>query len=875
MDLDRSLWRTDGTASGTRELGRYERVFRERLVLGEHLVFVACTRTAGCEMHASDGTVEGTRMLVDSLPSRKTEHYSPRPTVLGQIDDRVLFVVPTDDGLTLWTTNGTPEGTHVVTNLPTFFSYTSAYTGGKVYFTGFSSPGTRATSLWVSDGTEEGTRQVWEVEEDSEFIEGIDFAGGKTFVTTTEALYVSANGVGDFRRVESMLSTGTSSMTGVGDSLYVRSGGRLKHYDASTADEGTLGTLLATGLDRYADPIRHVLGDTVYFVRRGDVWVTDGTDEGTFQMTDQAIIQNFASTDSGFTVISGRIEVAENEHRDVLWISDGTEEGSKTIQGSLRPSGFGQVGLSVMGPWVDAFEKGVVQLLVDDSGSLVSVDDVLSTHGLDSAQVPTDVGLIDTDYFLGNDPIRGRELWRWEGNVPVLVKEFFADPLTTDVSHVFASGLYTYVIEDRQLWRTDGSPDGTEQIRFPTKFAGYVEYGGQVDGRHAVAVRYPANDSGTYHELWGINGDDIERLTESRQYTHYFDASGSLHPETTPESVWFEYYYGESNFHVTWHTDVTPAGTDRFFDSAGLQGSWTWAAVIDDGVARYSHTELRYRTQAELLRHDFQQPITATKKFGDSLLVAVSQSRGQAAGLWLWNKESVRKIVDLPSRMSGNFASFDEQFLFRVGSSLWTTDGSVSGTHVLKEGISPALLGAAGDAFLFSARAVGTGRELWRTDGTAAGTVPLADLNPGQAGTQFSTMPPQESNGKLYFFANDRTHGMELWSTDGTAEGTGIVEETIPGAEAVRVQGFSVSEDRIVMRTEASTHRQLLVMTPDPNPADADRDGEVGFKDLLLLSYHFRQSGASQQQGDFDGDGIVDEKDLEILAQNYGQLQKF
>ena len=55
-------------------------------------------------------------------------------------------------------------------------------------------------------------------------------------------------------------------------------------------------------------------------------------------------------------------------------------------------------------------------------------------------------------------------------------------------------------------------------------------------------------------------------------------------------------------------------------------------------------------------------------------------------------------------------------------------------------------------------------------------------------------------------------------------------------------------------------------------PGDADGDGVVDFKDLVILASHYGQpSGATFAQGDFNGDGKVDFADLVILAQAYGR----
>jgi hypothetical protein len=56
---------------------------------------------------------------------------------------------------------------------------------------------------------------------------------------------------------------------------------------------------------------------------------------------------------------------------------------------------------------------------------------------------------------------------------------------------------------------------------------------------------------------------------------------------------------------------------------------------------------------------------------------------------------------------------------------------------------------------------------------------------------------------------------------------------------------------------------------------DLDRDGSVGFSDLLVLAQNYGQTGRTFSQGniDYDATGTVGFSDLLLLAQNYGQSQ--
>lgn len=119
-----------------------------------------------------------------------------------------------------------------------------------------------------------------------------------------------------------------------------------------------------------------------------------------------------------------------------------------------------------------------------------------------------------------------------------------------------------------------------------------------------------------------------------------------------------------------------------------------------------------------------------------------------------------------------------------VGKELWRTDGSSSGTVLVKDiapgagGSSATSLAEVNGIVYFQANDGAAGVELWRTDGTSSGTVLVRDINPGSA----SSTPSQLTNvnGVVFFTANDAA-GVELWRTDGTSSGTVKVKDIRPG----------------------------------------------------------------------------------------------
>lgn len=121
---------------------------------------------------------------------------------------------------------------------------------------------------------------------------------------------------------------------------------------------------------------------------------------------------------------------------------------------------------------------------------------------------------------------------------------------------------------------------------------------------------------------------------------------------------------------------------------------------------------------------------------------------------------------------------------------LWVTDGSPAGTVRLA---GPLLLPDSGrrslwidsqGALYFAANDLEQGVELWRSDGTPAGTFQVEDLRPGAAGSEPAELT--ELAGRLFFRAEDGSRGPALWTSDGTAQGTRLVRDPLPGSAAHR-----------------------------------------------------------------------------------------
>jgi ELWxxDGT repeat protein len=103
------------------------------------------------------------------------------------------------------------------------------------------------------------------------------------------------------------------------------------------------------------------------------------------------------------------------------------------------------------------------------------------------------------------------------------------------------------------------------------------------------------------------------------------------------------------------------------------------------------------------------------------------------------------------------------------------------------EGISEAI--ESGGLLFFTAFDDVHGRELWCTDGTNSGTRLVKDINPGTAdGAEFYfEFSSINHNGILFFKGDDGVNGSELWRSDGTDLGTYIVKNISSGSNSTSI----------------------------------------------------------------------------------------
>jgi ELWxxDGT repeat protein len=398
-DIDRGLYRTDGTAGGTIKLNLEYRAVTpgfistkaEKLTaLGNKIIFAGDNSPNYGEIWASDGTQTGTIALERFQPS-----VPGRVPVMDMVavGSSVMYGVTDNLNHTLLKkTDGTAAGTTLVYD---FTGYSAPelvlfkLINGILYFDLYDSGGSGADQLWRSDGTASGTYMI------------------KDFGLTRYAAswYMPAGSVFYFTIVE----------PGVGDVLWKSDG-----TSAGTVAVKTI-NISSSQLNNY--PQFAAIGSVLYFAANDNVngkelWKTDGTDLGTVTVGD--INAGIASSNpSGLTVLNNAIyfSATTTTSGNELWKYDGTA--TSLVKDINAGSANANPGSFVVSSNTILFRATSLA-----SGSELWITDGTTTNTLPVADINPGVASASPNiltpgnpvYFSANNGVNGAELFKYDNS---------------------------------------------------------------------------------------------------------------------------------------------------------------------------------------------------------------------------------------------------------------------------------------------------------------------------------------------------------------------------------------------------------------------------------------------------------------------------
>jgi ELWxxDGT repeat protein len=340
----RELFVTDGTTDGTQlvadlypgkdQYGRDNSSYpREWLEFNDKLYFTAADDEHGRELFVTDGTTDGTQLVVDLYPKENNYvDYLYNPSVnFVESNNKLYFAADNgENGTELFVSDGTTDGTQLVVDLyPGEDKYGFVNSSNpqnlivfneKVYFT--ADNGENGTELFVGDGTDKGTQLVVDLDPGEDKYGFVNSSYPRDSIVFNDKLYFSASNGENGR--ELFVSDGTDKGTQLVVDIY--------------PGEDKYGFVNSSNPQNFVE-----FNDKLYFNANNgengrELFVSDGTAEGTEVLVDIYPGEDkygfVNSSDPFYTMeFNGKLyftaDDGENGHE--LYVSDGTSEGTELV----------------------------------------------------------------------------------------------------------------------------------------------------------------------------------------------------------------------------------------------------------------------------------------------------------------------------------------------------------------------------------------------------------------------------------------------------------------------------------------------------------------------------------------------------------------
>jgi ELWxxDGT repeat protein len=729
------------------------------------LYFRASDGIHGEELWKSDGTISGTGMVRDINPAS----LSSTPSDFVAMNGEVYFSADDGEhGNELWKTDGTRAGTVIVKDIypdkvgsdpyELLVMNSELYFFAKDFVSGF-------YALWKSDGTTNGTVLV-----SSLYYSWKDQA----------VMGLSWNGIFLFAYL-----------------------GQLWKSDGTPAGTTMVSEINPGGS---SDPANFIaLGDAVYFSAinsdyGNELWKTDGTEAGTVMVKDINPGADFGIPSGSFQFIQLNnilyFAAMTAGYDCELWKSDGTEAGTVLVK-DINP------GINSSCPRHFVNINGELFFTTDDG---VHGDELWNSDGTEAGTVLVkDINLGFTPsmpyhfvnvngelFFTANDGTHGDELWKSDGSAigTMLVADIRPGVTSSDLSELTAFNGTLYFrgnegLHGMEFWRSDGAAAGTTLVMDinPGNSSASVGPLTAMNG----AVFFAANDGVHGSELW--RSDGREAGTFLVKDTNPGIASGIWPWDflVIGDTLFFSANDGVHGLEL-WKSDGTAEGTVMVKDINPDGDSIPRNLVNLNGTLFFS------ARQGELWKSDGTEEGTILIKSIPSGIrqVVVADHRLFISNYDIWisdgTSEGTTLVKSFPNIGCGHggcptissvinlngIGFFGAQNLETYNADLWKTDGTETGTTMVKDVIDTSGLASLfpWDDMLYFIFYNISGYQLWKTDGSEAGTTVVKDFQSGY---------PESFAGlsdTLYFITNLNTNctlpdcNGSLWKTDGTEAGT-------------------------------------------------------------------------------------------------------
>lgn len=391
-------------------------------------------------------------------------------------------------------------------------------------------------------------------------------------------------------------------------------------------------------------------------------------------------------------------------------------------------------------------------------------------------------------YFAADDGLHGRELWRTDGTREgtELVSDICPGPCSSGpVSLTVFGNLIGFDATDElhghELWVSDGTHVGTRMPR--DLCSGLCP---SVRGLTAVGDRLFFLTQGGASERLAVTdgtaaGTRIVLVPEGYQLLHTVGEIEGRLAFLGP---------GAGNFSALWWSDGTPEGTTLALDlcaSPNCPRSWANPRVVGGRIVFWD----QFYGQ-EIWSSD--GTASGTRKIGEASMPGITETISWEGSLYFSNNQGLWRSDGTPEGTHRLYTSnswesrarsmvpFDGMLLFiggddQRGATIWQTRGTPGSTRFVSDPVphdkTPELgpLTRTGNRVVFPVVSQNAS-EIWQTDGTASGTYRLAQLCGGGGGgspvcrsIEIPASPAAVGDHYLFGLAEE-TYGFELWTVD-------------------------------------------------------------------------------------------------------------
>lgn len=782
-ELGTEIWKTDGTKEGTSmvvdlnegaESGAGEYAYSYECVADE-LFFRGNNGKTGSELFKTDGTESGTVLVKDGIPG-VTGSF---PVGFTTFQGLLYYFTNNGNSLKLCKSDGTEAGTIEVAliEIPdeSVSFYSAASSDDLLYFITSDHGGDDSNpkfQIWRSDGTEEGTSVLFK----SDYY---------------------------LHRIVT-----------IGSICYFIAGTQIMKTDGTIA-----GTKILT--NHIFPYVNNLYGfNNKLLIESNSLWISDGTDTGTFLLSDTKINGRRIVDDLFYTVsydLTGKFHLLR---------TDGTIEGTENL---VELPGDNSSDISLYGEIPMIGNDFIIPFFNQATGQEPGLTDGTETGtsllkevwpGKQSSSPRAWVELNRKVYFVATDSIHGSEIWFTDGTtegtallLDIKSGSKNADPRAFEILNDKFFFTANDSIFDRDVWTTNGSEESTRKYADFERSCFYI-------GRTSNDLYYLEGLS-----LYKINGNDTGKTLAASLPSDIFGfgISGNSSYNLGERLVFYFEVHNANNptGGELWLTDGTDTGTGIIKDiNPGPLGSIHYfdGTILDERL----------------------------------LFAANDGTHGNEVWQTDGTESGTRLLKDIYPGAAGsnprNFVNFNDNVFFSAqennnGSSLWRTDGTDAGTILIKEITSETssssipFIVKAGDELLMAVNDQVNGPGLWKSDGTSSGTSILT--------SDFSSLNSAHIlvDNKIFFTAVNDKNGTELWVSNGTSEGTYVIDisqgpESSNPNNFVDVEGLLYFKaNRQLWRTNGTPEFTELVSNLEPI--------EIGyFNDYIYFSVATEEYGS-------------------------------